>query len=106
MIKNLKKLRQSFGISQQQLADQIMVSQQSVNKYENHEVEPSIATLIKIADYFDVSTDYLIGRTSVKTQADNPKSTDLNESETKLIKRFRKLNDKQKKLIEFIVENL
>lgn len=63
MIKNLKKLRNEYRVSQQKLAEQIMVSQQSINKYENHSVEPDIGTLIKIADYFNVTVDYLIGRT-------------------------------------------
>lgn len=62
MVKNLKKLRNEQGISQRELADIIMVSQQSINKYENHNIEPDIDTLIKIADYFDVSIDYLVGR--------------------------------------------
>lgn len=62
MIKNLKTLRNQRGISQKALADIIMVSQQSINKYENHNVEPDIETLIKIADYFQVSLDYLVGR--------------------------------------------
>lgn len=62
MIKNLKALRTQRGISQRDLAEVIMVSQQSINKYENHNVEPDIQTLIKIADYFNVSLDYLVGR--------------------------------------------
>ena len=42
MLKNIKKLRIGKGLSQQQLADIIGVSQQSINKYENHNVEPNI----------------------------------------------------------------
>ena len=61
MVKNLRTLRMSKGISQQQLADVIGTSQQSINKYENHNVEPDISTLIMLADYFQVSVDYLIG---------------------------------------------
>ena len=53
MLPNLKLLRQKRGISQQKLADALGVSQQSINHYENHKIEPDIATLIKIADYFD-----------------------------------------------------
>ena len=49
MIANLKKLREEAGMSQRQLADSIGVSQQSVNKYENHNVEPDIAVLVQIA---------------------------------------------------------
>ena len=62
MIKNLKTLRKQKGISQRDLAEILMVSQQSINKYENHNVEPDIETLIKMADYFQVSLDYLVGR--------------------------------------------
>ena len=62
MVKNLKRLRSKAGISQRELAEIVMVSQQSINKYENHNVEPDIETLIKLADCFKVSLDYLVGR--------------------------------------------
>ena len=62
MVKNLKKLRMEKGISQQALAARLGISQQSVNKYENHSIEPDIATLIAMADLFEVSVDHLIGR--------------------------------------------
>ncbi len=62
MIGNLKRLRKEKGVTQRTLADAVMVSQQSINKYENHSVEPDIDTLIRIADYFGVSLDYLVGR--------------------------------------------
>ena len=62
MVKNLKRLRSKAGISQRELAEIVMVSQQSINKHENHNVEPDIETLIKLADYFKVSLDYLVGR--------------------------------------------
>lgn len=62
MVKNLKKLRNKKGVSQREIAKAVMVSQQSINKYENHDVEPDIGTLIKMADYFNVSLDYLVGR--------------------------------------------
>ena len=56
-----------MGISQQALAEALGISQQSVNRYENHKVEPDIDTLIKMADYFGVTVDYLIGRTESNT---------------------------------------
>ena len=64
MLENLKLLRSTAGISQKTLADSIGVSQQSINKYENHNIEPDIATLSSIADYFHVSIDFLVGRTN------------------------------------------
>lgn len=51
MLKNLKKLRLRKGLSQQRFADIIGVSQQSVNKYENHSIEPDIDTLISLANF-------------------------------------------------------
>ena len=105
MIKNLKKLRQELGISQQKLADVILVSQQSVNKYENKDVEPDMETLIKIADFFDVSLDYLAGRTEVCEMADKEKLSDLSADEARLVKEYRKLKDKQKKCITQLIKS-
>ena len=45
MLVNLKKLREEIGVSQRALADAVGVSQQSINKYENHKIEPDIETL-------------------------------------------------------------
>lgn len=61
MLENLKRLRELSGTTQRQLAEAIGVSQQSVNKYENHNIEPDIETLIRIADYFNTSVDCVIG---------------------------------------------
>ena len=57
MVENLKKLRIKHKISQKQLADVIGVSQQSINKYENHNIEPDIDTLKSLANYFNTSID-------------------------------------------------
>lgn len=66
MIKNLRDLRNQQNISQQALANILGISQQAINKYENHSIEPDISTLIAMANYFGVSIDYLVGRTDVK----------------------------------------
>ena len=50
-------------ITQRQLADYLQIAQPSYIRYENGSSEPSLETLVKIADYFDVSVDYLLGRT-------------------------------------------
>lgn len=62
MVANLKKLRKEHGFSQKALAEMLGITQQAVYKYENSSVEPDIQTLIYLADVFDVSVDYLIGR--------------------------------------------
>lgn len=62
----LKQLRKSRGISQLKLALDLNMNQNSISRYESEVREADYATLIKIADYFNVSIDYLLERT------DNP----------------------------------
>lgn len=63
----LGELRKNRGISQLKLSFDLNVNQNTISRYETGEREASYAMLIKIADYFDVSIDYLLERT------DNPK---------------------------------
>lgn len=58
----LKELRKKKKISQLKLALDLNINQNSISRYENMEREADYATLIKFADYFDVSLDYLLGR--------------------------------------------
>ena len=59
----LKKLRKERNISQLKLALDLNMNQNSISRYENGEREADYETLIKFADYFSVSLDYLLGRT-------------------------------------------
>ena len=59
----LKELRKERGISQVKLALDLHMNQNSVSRYETMEREADYETLVKFADYFDVTLDYLLGRT-------------------------------------------
>jgi len=61
--KRIKGLRESVRLSQKEIAAKIGISQSAVNRYENNQSEASYKTLLTYADYFDVSLDYLYGRT-------------------------------------------
>lgn len=63
----LKELRKEKNISQLKLALDLSMNQNTIRRYETGEREADYKTLIKIADYFNVSIDYLLERT------DNPK---------------------------------
>ena len=63
----LRQLRKKRGITQLKLALDLNMNQNSISRYETEDHEADYATLIRIADYFDVSIDYLLERT------DNPK---------------------------------
>ena len=62
----LKELRKRRNVSQLKLALDLNMNQNSISRYENMERQADYATLIKFADYFDVSLDYLPGRTDEK----------------------------------------
>ena len=64
---NIKMLRQQFGLSQVDFGQRLNVTKQCVSNWENDNVVPSIDMLVKIADFFNVSTDYLLGRESKQT---------------------------------------
>lgn len=63
----LKYLREKRELSQLKLAIDLNMNQNSISRYENGQRQADYATLIAFADYFDVSVDYLLGRT------ENPK---------------------------------
>ena len=62
----LKELRKKNNISQLKLAMDLQLNQNAISRYETGAREADYATLIRIADYFDISIDYLLERT------DNP----------------------------------
>lgn len=62
----LRRLRESVKLSQVKMAELLGVKQSSINRYEQGQSAPSLETLVRYADYFDVSLDYLLART------DNP----------------------------------
>lgn len=64
----LKMLRIQIGLTQKEIATAIGVTPVSLQRFEYGTVRPSIDTLVALANFFDVSIDYLVGRT------DNPNS--------------------------------
>ena len=105
MLINLKKLREDASISQKAVADAIGVSQQSVNKYENHNIEPDIETLIRIADFFETSVDYLIGHTTVRRKIEEVHVFELNDRESKVMEQYRSLTSKQKACVNVVMDS-
>ena len=63
--KKIYELRKAHGMSQEQLAEKLNVSRQSISKWESGESSPEIERLIELSDVFDVSTDYLLKSSEV-----------------------------------------
>ena len=59
----IRELRRARRVTQLKMAMDLDMSQNTISPYESGEREPGIAELIRIADYFHVSIDYLVGRT-------------------------------------------
>ena len=59
---NIKRLRMQRGLNQVEFAKRMNVTKQCVSNWENDNVLPSFEMLIRIADFFSVTTDYLLGR--------------------------------------------
>ena len=64
----LKQLRSTHNVNSQQLADSIGVSRPAISQFENAANFPHVNTLCALADYFDVSLDYLVGRSNDPTR--------------------------------------
>ena len=99
MLRNLRLIRDEKGISQQTLADAIGVSQPSINKYENHNIEPDIETLRRMADFFDTSVDFIVDHTDVRRKIEPTVQFELNDAEAELVDGFRTLSPEQKECI-------
>lgn len=63
----IKELRLAHGMNQVEFAKKLSVTKQTISNWENNNIQPSIDMLIKIADFFNVSTDYLLSRDNNKT---------------------------------------
>ncbi|NLL92294.1 MAG: helix-turn-helix domain-containing protein [Ruminococcaceae bacterium] len=61
----LKDIREKRRITQTELADYLGVKRNTISRYETGDREPNNETLVRIAEYFDVSVDYLLGKTDI-----------------------------------------
>ena len=67
----LRELRSKVDLSQMKMSEALGIKIGAVNRYENNQSEPSCETLLKYAEFFDVSLDYIYGRT------ENPRGTEF-----------------------------
>lgn len=103
----LKDLREERKLSQLEVAKAIGGSQSNLAKWEKGTISPSADFIIKLADFFQVSADYLLGRADdfgyVNVQSSAPA---LTTQEQNLLKDFRKLVPEMQSYIEGIVHSL
>ena len=91
-------LRKEKGLSQISLSLKLNVSQKMISAYENGKSEPSIATLMQMADIFNTSVNYIIGYTNIRQPIDKTVQMYLNEDECDLLGGYRELSAKQQNI--------
>ncbi len=96
----LKLLREARGLNQQGLAAELNVSQAMISKYELGISEPDISMIRKIAEYFGVSSDYLL---EISDEKISISSFGLSDAEREMLFGFKRLNGVQKeKLLSYL----
>lgn len=94
----LKELRENLGLSQYAFADRFGVAQSTVGNWESGIREPNFDTIQRLADFFGVSVDYLLGRSEK-----NPLNEQLKDVDFALYGEVKDLTDEDKEdVIEFI----
>lgn len=107
--RKLANLRKQKGMSQVDFAKKISLSPSTISMYEVNERQPDPTTIRKLADYFNVSTDYLLDNDEISKVAENQDDTQeiveriklmkYNELEKQLFKETGNLTDEQKRVI-------
>jgi len=98
---NMAKLRREKGLSQRQAAAELGVSQALLSHYETNAREPKLDFVIKVCDYYSVTTDFILGRTKERKDGASRLSAQINEvvgsleelraAETELIDKIKEL---------------
>lgn len=104
MLKNIKLLRRSYGLSQQQLADVLGISQQSINKYETRDVQPDLETLKRMADYFHTTIDFLVDYKGNDESASGQAAMAFSSEEIRLVTQYRTLGNTEKVCLNLLLK--
>lgn len=98
----LIKLRKELNLTQEELAQKIGYTRTAISAWEIGRNEPSNADTIKLAEYFGVSTDYLLGKSDVR----NPEKVDIDKADVAFASGIKGLNETNKMIIKNTIEAL
>lgn len=96
--KNLERIRKTRKVSQAALGEELGLTQQMISSYEKGISSPNVEILVKIADYFHVSLDVLVGYT--------PKKPQVTPTESRFLRYFETLNEMDREKCITIAETL
>ena len=100
-----RQLRNRDNLSQQELGDKLGIAKSTISMYENGNREPDLETLEKIADFFNVDMDYLIGRNITPNAYQSEVTISFNDVEGLVARNGKKMSTEQKmRLIKLLSE--
>ena len=100
----LKELMKEHGLTQSALANGIGYTQRAISKWINHEAEPTESAINRVANYFHITSDTLLGRT-MDIDISKPNAPLLTAQEQQLIRCFRDLPESSQDLILGMVKS-
>ena len=104
-MERLKILRKEKNLLQKDIAKEINVGRSTYVKYENGDSEPSLRILVELANFFNVSTDYLLEKTNIRYEKEKPvhvdelKQPSLSPEEKILLSAFAKSTDDDRRVL-------
>ena len=102
MYKRIRDLREDADKTQTDIAGVLGTTAQYYGKYEKGEREIPFCRAVELADYYDVSLDYIAGRTNIRDKSD----VTLTSEESELLRRFRSLSERNKGKAELFIDQL
>lgn len=87
----LKEIRLERNITQQEISDKTNISRSVISQYENGIVEPTANVIVKLAEFFQITTDEILGRTDDFGSVIAPVAPALSEDEAELVALYRSL---------------
>lgn len=93
---NLKKIRKKLGLNQESVAQYLNISRPAYSQYETGNRNPDWNTIVKLADFFQVSTDCLLGRTAQKPENTTGNESALTEDQQALLDLYQQFNETQR----------
>ena len=93
---NIKKIREKRNVTQVRLSTAVDVAQETISAYESGKSMPSADTLIRIANFLNTSTDYLLGRINDDVSLNQIMNETVDQKMNTLLNNYAKLTDKQR----------
>ncbi len=102
---NIRLLRDKQGMTQVQLGEKIGLAESTISLYESGKREPDIDTIGKLADFFGVSTDYLLGRDKAShRQATGASQATVSAEDLALLEKIKNLPAEHRKIVDTVIE--